>query len=195
MAGGHRQGSASNQLYSPIGLDIDSDGSFFIADADNHRVIRWEPNARQGEIIAGGKGKGYQTDQMYKPGAVLIDQINRTLIVSEFGNRRVMRWSLNESKWSDGKGEVIISDIHAYGLAMDDEGSLYASNWKKDEVRRYGLGDGREGVIVAGGNGRGAALDQLYRPRHIFVDAERSVYISDSWNDSVVKWTNGATEG
>ena len=68
VAGGHGQGSAFNQLHFPFGLDIDDDdGSVFIADTDNHRIVRWEPGARQGEIIAGGNGRGSRTDQMDQP--------------------------------------------------------------------------------------------------------------------------------
>ena len=39
--------------------------------------------------------------------------------------------------------------------------------------------DGREGVLVAGGHGKGAAFNQLNYPRQIFVDADHSVYVSD----------------
>ena len=136
-----------------------------------------------------------QTDQVNQPLAVLIDQLNRTLIISDGRNRRLIRWSLNDSKRNHAKGEVIISNIHSLGLAMDDEGSLYVSDYGRDEVRRYGRKNGKKGVIVAGGNGRGAALNQLDHPRHIFVDAGRSVYVSDSWNHRVVKWSRGAREG
>ena len=44
-------------------------------------------------------------------------------------------------------------------------------------MRRYGRGDGRGGVIVAGGNYRGDALNQLNGPRNIFVDDDYSVYV------------------
>ena len=56
VAGGRGKGHALNQLYSPVGLDIDSDGSYFIADSNSHRIVRWAPKAKQGEVILAAKG-------------------------------------------------------------------------------------------------------------------------------------------
>ena len=48
---------------------------------------------------------------------------------------------------------------------------------------------------MVGDNGQGVALNQFDRPRQIFVDADRSVYVSDWWNHRVMKWMRGAREG
>ena len=195
MAGGRGQGGALTQLHQPFGLDIDADGTLFIADTENHRLVRWRPHATQGEIVAGGKGQGDRSDQLNEPDAVLIDHVNDCLIVNEDENRRVMRWPLDPAKQNDGDGKVIISNIVSSGLAMGDDGSLYVSDWEKHEVRRYGQEAGPQGVVVAGGNGTGAALDQVKRPRDIFVDADHSVYVSDSLNNRVMKWSRDAKQG
>ena len=195
MAGGHGQGYAVNQLNDPYGLDVDDDGTLFIADMDNHRIIRWKPKATEGEIVIGSRGKGNQIDQLHHPVAVLIDRKNECLIVIEDGNRRVTRWSLDTNKAKKNEGQVIISNIQSLGLAMDKEGSLYVSDFRKHEVRRYGPQDGKDGVVVAGGHGQGAGLNQLDHPRHIFVDDDYSVYISDRNNHRVMKWVKDAKEG
>ena len=195
MAGDFGCGDDPNQLHFPFGLDIDDDGSLLIADKCNHRIVRWKPNGRGGEIIAGGKGSGSRANQLNGPVAVLIDQVSRSLIVSEEGNRRIMRWPLDQRRANRGKGEVIISNVVCLGLAMDNEGSHYISDIEKDEICRYEPGEESEGVIVAGGNGKGAALNQLNGPRQIFVDSDRSVYVSDADNHRVMKWANGAKEG
>lgn len=186
MAGGHGRGDALNQLYHPYGLNAEGDGTLYIADTSNNRIVRWKPNALEGEIIL---------DELNQPYAVLIDRINDCLIVSDSENKRLLRWSLENDLHNNTDGDVIISDIVSYGLAMGAEGSLYVSDFEKHEVRRYGRTDGPEGMTVAGGNGRGVALNQLYHPRNIFVDDEYSVYISDAWNDRVMKWMRNAKEG
>ena len=190
VAGGQEQGDTLNQLYSPFGLDVDDDGSLFIADTDNHRIVQWQPNASQGDIIAGGEGPGDRIDQSSEPTAVVIDRINRSLIISEGGIRRVIRWRLG-----GGESEEIISNVDSSGLAMDDEGSLYVSDCERNEVRRYGREDRRQGVVVAGGHGRGAALNQLDDPQQIFVDTEHSVYVADAGNHRVMKWRRDTSEG
>ena len=114
VAGKTSSTNVFHQLNQPFGIDIDNDGTLFIADSENHRIVAWKANENQGEVIAGGKGKGNTTDQLDTPGVVLIDRINSCLIISEIGNRRISRWSLQQK---EPKGEVIISNIISWGLA------------------------------------------------------------------------------
>ncbi|CAF4976954.1 unnamed protein product, partial [Rotaria magnacalcarata] len=44
-------------------------------------------------------------------------------------------------------------------------------------------------------NGQGRRLQQLSHPTYIFVDKDQSVYVSDSWNDRVIKWSKDTKEG
>ncbi|CAF2111417.1 unnamed protein product [Rotaria magnacalcarata] len=48
----------------------------------------------------------------------------------------------------------------------------------------------KEGIVVAGGQGQGSALTQLYYPRGIFVDTLGILY-ADYENDRVMRWTQG----
>lgn len=107
----------------------------------------------------------------------------------------MMRWPLDRRERNGICGEVIISNIYCFGLAIDDEGALYVSDHDKYEVRRYGRRDGRNGMIVAGGNGSGDALNQFNGARNIFVDDDHSIYLSDRDNHRVMKWMRGAREG
>ncbi|CAF4807841.1 unnamed protein product, partial [Rotaria magnacalcarata] len=77
---------------------------------------------------------------------------------------------------------------------MDDDGCLYVVDHDAHEVKRYRVGE-NHGTVVAGGNGPGDRLDQLYYPRYVSVDQEHSVYISEYDNHRVVKWTKGAKQG
>lgn len=51
------------------------------------------------------------------------------------------------------------------------------------------------GVVVAGGNGRGSALNQFDNPEDIFVDKAGNIYIADTYNNRIQKWIPGATQG
>ncbi|UJR24268.1 hypothetical protein I4U23_027235 [Adineta vaga] len=48
---------------------------------------------------------------------------------------------------------------------------------------------------VAGGNGQGTAIDQLAEPNDMFVDKMNNIYIADSLNHRIMKWTENALEG
>jgi hypothetical protein len=55
-------------------------------------------------------------NQWNYPRDVIIDKENNSLIISDLGNRRVIRWSRqNNTK----NGQIIIEDIDCYGLTMD----------------------------------------------------------------------------
>jgi hypothetical protein len=53
----------------------------------------------------------------------------------------------------------------------------------------------QDGVVVAGGNGFGNALNQLYQPQSIFVDETGNIFIADYINNRIQKWTTNASEG
>ncbi|CAF1372714.1 unnamed protein product, partial [Rotaria magnacalcarata] len=95
-----------------------------------------------------------------------------SVIICDWGNRRVVRWSRRSGTT---QGEILIDNIDCWGLAMDEQRYLYVSDYVKHEVRRYKFGE-NIGTLVAGGNGQGAGLSQLNVPTYLFVDRDHSVY-------------------
>ncbi|CAF4386752.1 unnamed protein product [Rotaria magnacalcarata] len=192
IAGGNGAVGATNQLDCPHGLFVDDDQTVVIADHLNHRIIQWKNgDTTNGQVVAGGKGVGNGLNQLYAPTGVLIDKETDSLIICDYGNRRVVRWSRRSGTT---QGEILIDNIYCWGLAMDEQRYLYVSDYRKHEVRRYQLGE-KNGTLVAGGNGQGAGLNQLKLPTYLFVDRDHSVYVSDNNNHRVMKWNKGATEG
>ncbi|CAF4742375.1 unnamed protein product, partial [Rotaria sp. Silwood2] len=189
VAGGHGNGSATNQLYYPGGLFVDDDQTIVIADCRNHRIIQWKMGDTNGQVVAGGKERGDRLDQLNNPTDVLIDKETDSLIICDTG--RVVRWSRRSGTT---QGEILIGNVDPWGLAMDDQRYLYISDYKKHEVRRYQIGD-TNGTLVAGGNGEGTGLNKLNFPTYIFVDQQQTVYVSDRDNHRVMKWNKGAKEG
>ncbi len=189
IAGGNGSGDRLNQV-CPEALYVDDDQTIYIADRYNHRIVEWRCDEKNGRVIAGGNGAGKSTNQLNNPTDVLIDKKNDSLIISDWKNRRVMRWPPRNGK----NGQIIISNIECWGLALDNNGYLYVADTEKHEVRRWKIGDAT-GTIVAGGNGKGGNLNQLNSPSYIFVDEDYSVYVSDCNNYRVMKWMKDAKEG
>lgn len=92
---------------------------------------------------------------------------------------------------NDTNVQILISDIGCNHLFMNKNRDLYVVDPDKHEVRRWREGE-IEGTIVTGGNGRGNHLNQLNQPYFIFIDENESVYVSDCFNDRVMKWAKGA---
>jgi sugar lactone lactonase YvrE len=137
VAGGNGGGTRLNQLNGPYGLYIDDDQTIYVVDYANHRVVEWKSGATSGQVVAGGKGQGNQANQLNSPTAVIVDKETDSLIICDFGNRRVVRWPRRNST----SGETIISGIASYGLTMDSDGYLYVCDWNKHEVKRWKIGE------------------------------------------------------
>ncbi|CAM2725287.1 unnamed protein product [Rotaria socialis] len=192
IAGGHGAGSGTNQLSWPQGLFVDDDQTVIITDFLNHRIIQWnKDDTTNGKVVAGGNGQGNRLNQLNQPTDVLIDRETGSLIICDWGNRRVVQWSRRSGTT---QGKILIDDIKCWGLAMDEQRYLYVSDTGKHEVRRYQLGE-KNSTLVAGGNGSGDGLNQLNRPRYLFVDRQQNVYVSDRNNQRVMKWNKGTKEG
>jgi sugar lactone lactonase YvrE len=191
IAGGNGKGNQPNQFNKPIGISIDDDlQCIYIADCHNHRIVQWNYGATNGEILVGRNGCGNGFDQLNQPMDMIVDKMNNSIIVADVGNRRIIRCSGENYQ----NQEILISNIDCSRLTMDHNGNLYVSNWKKDEIRRWKIGD-QEGTLVAGGNGRGSNLNQFNAPTFIFVDQNYSVYVLDWCNHRIMKWLKGAKEG
>jgi len=191
IAGGNGQGDNLNQFCNPQGIFInDQQQAIYVADFHNDRIVKWKLGEDNGQIVAGENGKGNRIDQLDRPTDAIIDENQKSLIICDCGNRRVVRWSLENQE----DKQILIENIECYGLMMNENGDLFVSDQEKHEVKRWRKGE-KEGTIVAGGNGRGDQLNQLDVPTFIFIDRQETVYVSDCYNHRVMKWMKDASEG
>ncbi|GAB3499066.1 hypothetical protein GCM10027341_21570 [Spirosoma knui] len=87
-------GNALNRLAQPTGVYVDGSGYLYVADMDNHRVLKFGPNptsATSGTIVAGGNGSGSAANQLSFPRAVFVDG-GGNVYVADQNNWRVQRF-------------------------------------------------------------------------------------------------------
>ncbi|CAF4174290.1 unnamed protein product, partial [Rotaria sordida] len=53
----------------------------------------------------------------------------------------------------------------------------------------------QNGLTVAGGNGQGSGINQLYSPCGLYVADDQTIYVADRDNHRIVEWKSGATTG
>lgn len=96
VAGGNGQGAGLNQLRRPTGLWVSNkDGSVYVCDTYNHRVMKWKVNATQGLLVAGITGTtGSSAQLLNTPGDIALDPSETYLYVTDYGNHRVQRFRL-----------------------------------------------------------------------------------------------------
>ncbi|CAF4938666.1 unnamed protein product, partial [Rotaria magnacalcarata] len=146
VAGGNGSGSAANQINDPFGLFVDDDQTVVIAEWWNHRITQWQNgDTTNGQVVAGGNGAGNGLHRLNGPTGVLIDKETDSLIICDYGNRRVVRWSRRSGTT---QGEILLDNIYCNGVAMDEQRYLYVSDVGKHQVRRYQLGE-KNGTLVA----------------------------------------------
>lgn len=93
VAGGHGKGDSLAQLSSPRGIFVDQRETVYVADYQNHRVVRWLKGSKGGEIVVGGNGYGNQPHQLNGPYGLVFDEENN-LYVSDHENSRVQKFSV-----------------------------------------------------------------------------------------------------
>ena len=161
-----------------------------IADMFNHRVVRWKAGASNGEVVAGGHGDGDRLNQLDHPSDVVIDRKRLSLVICDRRNG----WLIRVSHHDLSSEPSVLLKYGCERLALDHNGDVYMSNTRTDAVARWKEGEAQE-TIIAGGNGKGDALNQFNRPEYLAVDPDFSVYVSDSNNNRVIKWSKCASEG
>ncbi|CAF4151957.1 unnamed protein product, partial [Adineta steineri] len=164
--------------------------SIYIDYSFNHRIVKWKLNSNTGQIIVGGNESGNKNNPLNDPANIIFNKNNNSFIISDYGNRRVIRY-FDQNQTNQ---QVIISNIDCSRLTIDKNGFIYVSDDENHEVRRWKQGD-TKGELVAGGNGKGNHLNQLSVPTFIFIDEDYSLYISDCVNHRVMKWKKDAKEG
>ena len=131
MAGGNGPGAALSQLNFPLHLFLNKNQFLYIVETGNHRVTKWNLECIVGQTAAGGNGQGSRNDQLSDPYGIVVDRGRNSLFIGEYGNKRLVQWSLQGAR----TGKTIISGVVSAGLTMDEQGFLYISDYLRNEVR------------------------------------------------------------
>ncbi|MBY0505434.1 MAG: hypothetical protein K2X03_16090 [Bryobacteraceae bacterium] len=143
-------------LGAPTGLALDPDGRLIYADAENHRVYRYEAGSRTDTVLAGTGRAGFSGDgaaavnaQLDSPGDLSLDAAGN-LLIADRNNRRIRRLRAN-----DGRIETIIGSQREFSF-IDLTGEL-ANDVGLDPIR--GLTATRDGTIYVAEPSRLIAVD------------------------------------
>lgn len=194
--------AATSAGFSPLGVAVDRAGDFFIADPDNHRILRVDGKSGILTTVAGGGDGGDHgpaTDAiLVAPAGIATDNSGNVFIAEPSGNRIrridaatgiITTVAGNGIQGFSGDGGPATSaGIHPQALALDAQGDLFIADFLHGRIRRV---DAETGIIttVAGG-GRGGDGDlavnaRLNPPQGVAVDAQGNLFIADGLGDRV----------
>ncbi|CAF0941349.1 unnamed protein product [Rotaria sordida] len=185
-------GSTTSLLNSNYGIRITKDGTLYIADRDNHRVVVIFPNSTTAGLIIGG-GFGTGITQMKYSSDVFVT--NDAIYVLDSSNYRIQKWQKN------GSNETIVAGITgssgsalnnatfstSYQMFVDIYGNIYVSDQANHRVLRFPPNSlsGTSADIIAGIGTSGYGPNQFYNPYGIYVDSARTLYVADTNNHRI----------
>ena len=191
VAGGNGIGSSLNQLNSPSSVCVDTQGSIFITDQFNNRVVKWLPNSLVGSVAAGGNGLGNGLNQLNSPYGIFV-HANGELYIGDNQNHRVVKWPAGVASGmvvagGNGLGSNLNQTSSPDGVYVDSNGNLYVSESGNHRVAKWTTG-ASEGILIA----EGATIAFTTA---LTLDGDGNVYITSGDNSNVTKWSPGATQG
>lgn len=199
VAGGNGAGSALNQLNTgPLGVSTDIYGNVYVADNNNHRIVKWQPGATAGIVVAGGNGAGSGLNQLNAAYGVYADA-DSNVYIADRNNNRIVKWAPGATSGvivagGNGAGSALNQINAPRGVFVDAAKNVYVADMPNNRIVKWAPG-ATTGVLAAGGNGAGSATNQLNSPTNVFVDASGTMFIADFSNNRIVKWLAGAASG
>jgi len=194
-------GNSANQLNGPTGLYVDVSSNIYVADALNYRIMFWPNNSSTGLKVAGNGISGSTLSTFNIVSGLFVDS-QRNIYLCDPYNHRVMKFTQNVTNavivagtGSAGSGSNQLNT--PFGIYFDEINSyLYVADYNNNRIQRYHVGVSTNGTSVAGGNGQGSASNQLSNPCSVCVSKiTNAIYIADSSNNRVQRWSSGATSG
>ncbi len=134
------QGREVGQFSRPQGLELDSEGLLWIADACNHRIQVYDMTPAAPKLVMMWGESGDQVGQLQTPYGLVFDQ-DGTLLVCEYANHRIQRFT-REGKsleiWG-GYGKAPGQLLHPWGLALDSKRRMHVLDSENYRVQRFDI--------------------------------------------------------
>ncbi|MCL4555038.1 MAG: cell wall-binding repeat-containing protein [Actinobacteria bacterium] len=162
----------------PLGMAVDASGDLFVADAENHRILKLSPT---GSVLQAWGSRGSSPGQFQRPEGVAVGLDGR-IYVTDTGNNRIQVFSPSGSLVDTWTAAGTLSG--PTGIAVDAVGTVFVADTLNHRILRF-TSDGRNHTVI-GGPGPGWA--QFSSPLGVAVDSTH-LYVADSNNRRIQKLT------
>ena len=221
-------GKTASTMNNAFGVTVDpTTGKLFVADRNNNRVLRFSSTAKMingsaAEAVLGQPDDttnttGLSAVKMNTPIRLYVDGAGR-LWVSDYGNRRVLRFDGASSKATGSAADGVLGQpdfvtnsagttaskmTRTTGLYVDAGGRLWVAERDNNRVLRFDNaaakpnGAAADGVLgqpdfVTGTGGLSAT--KMAEPFGVFVDAGGRLWVSEDVNNRAIRFDNAAAK-
>ena len=198
LAGGNGSGTADGtgtaaKFHEPRGIAIDSAGTLYVADYENHMVRKVTPAgvvttlAGGADVMGNTNGQGTAARFMSLQG-IAVDSAGN-VYVTEGGNRDVRKISPSGLVTTLASGNDKFSEPR--GIAIDSNGVFYVGDYGANVVRRVtstGVVSTHAGTAPTAGSNDGTTTASLFNgPSGVAIDSNNTLYVADTLNNTIRK--------
>lgn len=178
-------------LNAPRALAFAPDGTFYVADSRNHRILHIDP---QGNILhtwgayADGVNVAIGDGTFNEPWGIAVGP-DGSVYVADTWNHRIEKFTAEGrflKAWgSFGQGNEPTQFYGPRGLAVDSEGRVYVTDTGNKRVVVFDS----DGSYITQFGSAGFDPGQFDEPTSIAIDQNGTVYITDTWNQRIQTFT------
>ncbi|CAF1619818.1 unnamed protein product [Adineta ricciae] len=150
--------------------------------------MKWDQN---GFTVAGGYGEGSQTNQLYWPYGIYVDEEDQTVYIADYGNDRIVKWKYGAHHGQivaggNGKGNRkdqlnlptdVVLDKKNDSFIICDYGNRRVVRWPRRSSKS------QQTIIYN------------IACSHLAIDNTGDIYVSDCEKNEVRRWTKGDNTG
>jgi DNA-binding beta-propeller fold protein YncE len=177
------------QLNLPRSLAVASDGSIYVSDTGNHRILHMTNDGdvlhtwgifTDGSQVEGGAPPG----TFYEPWGIAIGP-EGSVYVADTWNHRVQKFSSDGqflTQWgSFGQAETGTAFWGPRDIAVDESGRVLVTDTGNKRIVIFDL----DGNYITEFGGAGLLAGQFDEPVSLAVDEDGLIYVTDTWNQRI----------
>lgn len=184
-------------LNAPRSMAFASDGSLYVADSRNHRILHLDPEGtvlHQWGTFADGINTPIGDGTFNEPWGVAVGP-DGSVYVTDTWNHRVEKFSASGrfiKSWGVfGQGETPDGFYGPRGLAVDSEGRVYVTDTGNKRIAVFD----KDGNFITQFGSAGFEPGQFDEPVGIAIDRNGTVYVADTWNQRIQTFSPVESDG
>ncbi|CAF1434569.1 unnamed protein product [Adineta steineri] len=137
-AGTGTQGSAANELWSPLGIFVDTNFDLYVADCFNDRIQLFESGESNGTTIV-GQGSSNSIISLLCPSGIVLDA-DKYLFIVDRNNHRIIRSRSNDIRCIIGcgrEGSQSYQLSNPITLSFDSYGNIFITDALNNRIQKF----------------------------------------------------------